>query len=79
VNVINSRDGTALVFDRIGDGPPLVLVGDGPTNRSGQRPLAQLLASRFTVLNYDRLGRGESGNTPTYAVDREVEDRLSHP
>ena len=37
-------------------------------------PLAAELAPAFTVLTYDRRGRGESTDTPPYAVEREVED-----
>jgi pimeloyl-ACP methyl ester carboxylesterase len=36
--------------------------------------LAQEMASDFMVLNFDRRGRGDSGDTPPYAVEREVED-----
>jgi pimeloyl-ACP methyl ester carboxylesterase len=36
--------------------------------------MAERLAKRFTVFTYDRRGRGESGDTPPYAIDREVED-----
>jgi pimeloyl-ACP methyl ester carboxylesterase len=36
--------------------------------------LAALLAPRFTVTHYDRRGRGDSGDTEPYAVEREVED-----
>jgi pimeloyl-ACP methyl ester carboxylesterase len=49
-------------------------VGGATQNRSGNADLAALLAPRFTVYNYDRRGRGESGDTPPYAVEREVED-----
>ena len=42
--------------------------------RSTTEPLAQALASQFTVLNYDRRGRGDSGDTAPYAVGREIED-----
>jgi pimeloyl-ACP methyl ester carboxylesterase len=38
------------------------------------RQLAELLAPHFTVITYDRRGRGGSGDTPPYAVEREVED-----
>ena len=71
-----SKDGTAIAFDRIGNGPPVILV-DGALcyrgmGQSGQ--LADLLAQHFTVFTYDRRGRGESGDTAPYAVEREVED-----
>ncbi|MHB1132040.1 MAG: alpha/beta fold hydrolase [Chloroflexota bacterium] len=71
---VRSRDGTTIVFDRLGAGPPLILVCGGSVDRSSNAPLAELLAARFTVFNYDRRGRGESGDTPPYAVEREIED-----
>lgn len=71
-----SQDGTIIAFTRLGHGPPLVLVdgafcyrGNGPTLQ-----LASLLARRFTVYAYDRRGRGESGDSTAYAIQREVED-----
>ena len=42
--------------------------------RSQTEPLARTLAPRFTVLNYDRRGRGDSGDTAPYAVEREIDD-----
>jgi pimeloyl-ACP methyl ester carboxylesterase len=69
-----SPDGTPIAFDRTGDGPPLILVGGALSDRAAAVPLADLLAPRFTVFAYDRRGRGDSGDTPPYAVEREVED-----
>lgn len=69
-----SADGTRIAYDRLGEGPPVLLVSGILSDRSQLRPLAEELAHRFTVLNYDRRGRGQSGNTMPYAVDREVED-----
>ena len=71
-----SKDGTAITFDRIGHGAPVILVDGALCYRGmGQsRQLAELLAAHFTVTTYDRRGRGESGDTPPYAVEREVED-----
>ena len=71
-----SKDGTAIAFDRIGNGLPVILI-DGALcyrgmGQSGQ--LAELLAQHFTVFTYDRRGRGASGDTAPYAVEREVED-----
>ncbi len=71
-----SKDGTAIAFDRIGNGPPVILV-DGALcyrgmGQSGQ--LAELLAQHFTVFTYDRRGRGNSSDTAPYAMEREVED-----
>ncbi len=69
-----SADGTSIAFDRTGEGPPLVLVGGALSDRRAAGPLAALLAGAFTVIGYDRRGRGGSGDTPPYAVEREVED-----
>jgi pimeloyl-ACP methyl ester carboxylesterase len=69
-----SVDGTILAFDRLGDGPPIVMVVGAFNTRSATAPLAQALAQDFGVLNYDRRGRGDSGDTTPYSVDREIED-----
>jgi pimeloyl-ACP methyl ester carboxylesterase len=74
VDTVVSHDGTTIAFDRAGDGPAVVLINAGPTDRNVNAQLAGLLAARFTVLNYDRRGRGGSGDTAPYAVDREYED-----
>ena len=71
---VTSKDGTSIAFDRMGDGPPVILVCGGSVDRMSNAPLAELLASDLTVLNYDRRGRGDSGDTLPYAVEREVED-----
>ncbi len=69
-----SKDGTTIAFDRLGDGPPVILVCGGSVDHTSNAPLAALLAEHFTVFNYHRRGRGDSGDTPPYAVEREVED-----
>lgn len=71
---ITSKDGTTIVFDRTGEGPPLILVGGALNNRASGAPYAEPLAPSFTVYTYDRRGRGDSGDTQPYAVEREVED-----
>ena len=71
-----SKDGTAIAFDLIGQGVPVILV-DGALchRRMGQvEQLAELLAPHFTVITYDRRGRGASGDRAPYAVDREIDD-----
>ena len=71
---VMSRDGTSIAYDRQGAGPPVILVGGGLDDGSENAPLATELADRFTVYNYARRGRGESGDTSPYAVQRELED-----
>jgi pimeloyl-ACP methyl ester carboxylesterase len=70
-----SRDGTRIAYERSGKGPALILVDGAMCYRDSgpMRPLAELLPN-FTVYIYDRRGRGASGNTLPYAVEREVED-----
>ncbi|MFE7131261.1 alpha/beta fold hydrolase [Streptomyces sp. NPDC057638] len=69
-----SADGTRIVYERRGDGPALVLVGGALGTAANDEPLAALLAARFAVHIYDRRGRGASGDTAPYAVEREIED-----
>jgi pimeloyl-ACP methyl ester carboxylesterase len=49
-------------------------VGGAAVDRSENAPLAAELSRSFTAYNYDRRGRGDSGDTPPYAVEREFED-----
>ncbi len=74
MNEVTSKDGTTIAFDRLGAGPPVILVCGGSTDRMANAQLAQLLAPHLTVFNYDRRGRGDSGDAAPYAVEREVED-----
>ena len=74
MNIVTSVDGTTIAFDRLGSGPPVIVVGGQLCDRSLTRPTAEALAKHFSVFNYDRRGRGDSGDTPPYDPDREVED-----
>ena len=73
---VTSKDGTTIAFDVQGVGPPLILVDGALTTRTSEfRPaLMTLLAPHYAVYSYDRRGRGESGDTQPYAVEREIED-----
>ena len=71
---VTSKDGTTIAFDRSGEGPPLVLVGGALADRLAAARLSAQLAAHFTVIAYDRRGRGDSGDTAPYAVEREIED-----
>lgn len=72
---VTSADGTTIGYDRLGDGGPVVvLVGGGLDDGSENIPLGKWLADAFTVVNYRRRGRGDSGDVAPYAVQREVED-----
>jgi len=74
MDTVTSADGTTIAFDRFGGGPPVIMAAAAFNTRSGTEPLAMALAPHFTVLNYDRRGRGDSGDTAPYAVGREIDD-----
>jgi pimeloyl-ACP methyl ester carboxylesterase len=71
---LTSTDGTTIAYQRSGGGPALILVVGAFCDRSSTAGLTPLLASDFTVYEYDRRGRGSSGDSPDYSVDREVDD-----
>src|SRR6266487_4193814 len=73
---VTSADGTAIAYEKNGAGPALVVVDGALTTRtsSSKAELIALLSPRLTVYTYDRRGRGDSGDTPPYAVAREIED-----
>ncbi|MFB9470950.1 alpha/beta fold hydrolase [Nonomuraea salmonea] len=74
--VVASADGTPIVFGRCGSGPAVVLVQGAFADRSDptMAAIAAGLSRWFTVYAYDRRGRGDSGDTAPYAVEREIED-----
>jgi pimeloyl-ACP methyl ester carboxylesterase len=74
MRTVTSRDGTRIAFDQSGEGPPVILVVGAFNTRSTGAPLAAALAPHYTVITYDRRGRGDSGDTDSYAIEREIED-----
>lgn len=76
MRAVTSKDGTLIAFDQSGQGPVVILVSGALGVRSHPMftQLTAQLAPYFTVFNYDRRGRGDSGDTPPYAVEREIED-----
>jgi pimeloyl-ACP methyl ester carboxylesterase len=74
MNTVHSKDGTPIAYDRVGQGPNLILVTGAFVTRSDSASLAASLSPYFSVFTYDRRGRGESGDTAPYAIEREVED-----
>ncbi|MEU0564724.1 alpha/beta fold hydrolase [Nonomuraea sp. NPDC005983] len=76
MSTVTSTDGTTIAYDRVGQGPAVVLVDGALCHRASgpNTPLAQALSRHFTVYTYDRRGRGESGDTAPFAPQREIED-----
>ncbi|WP_290060152.1 alpha/beta fold hydrolase [Amycolatopsis solani] len=71
---VTSADGTPIFFEQRGSGAPVILVGGAFNDRTTVAGLASVLADDFTTIAYDRRGRGDSGDTPSYAMEREIED-----
>src|SRR5215207_7139059 len=76
MNTARSTDGTAIAYQTCGEGPPLILVDGALCYREmgPSRALADVLSEHFTVIRYDRRGRGESTDTAPYSVEREIDD-----
>lgn len=76
MNTTTSNDGTTIAYDRTGSGPALILVDGAMCHRDfgPSRDLAKALEGHFTVYTYDRRGRGSSGDTGAYSIEREIED-----
>ncbi|GHO97133.1 alpha/beta hydrolase [Reticulibacter mediterranei] len=74
MRTVISKDGTPIAFDQSGQGPALILVAGATATRLAEASVAAALAPAFTAFAYDRRGRGDSGDTAPYAVEREVED-----
>ncbi|MCT9931795.1 alpha/beta hydrolase [Planotetraspora sp. A-T 1434] len=77
MTTVTAKDGTPIAFERHGEGTPLILV-DGAISYRAFNPLGpqlgDLLGASHTVYAYDRRGRGDSGDTAPYSVEREIED-----
>ncbi|MEU7786771.1 alpha/beta hydrolase [Amycolatopsis sp. NPDC049159] len=71
---VTSADGTPIFFEQRGSGAPVILVGGAFNDRTTVAGLAEVLAADFTTIAYDRRGRGDSGDSPDYALEREIED-----
>ncbi|MEP6954477.1 MAG: alpha/beta hydrolase [Solirubrobacteraceae bacterium] len=76
MNTVQSADGTTIAYERLGEGdrPPVIVVGGALCDRGRMRPVCAALAAHATVFNYDRRGRGDSGEGDGHDVAREIED-----
>jgi pimeloyl-ACP methyl ester carboxylesterase len=79
MQTVTSKDGTTIAFDQSGQGSAIILVGGMFEQRAMDSETAQLaayplLSQHFTVIHYDRRGRGDSTDTLPFALEREIED-----
>lgn len=71
---VQSADRTTIAYEKTGTGPALIVIGGAFNTRQSPADLVPLLATHFSVYAYDRRGRGDSTDTPPFAIEREVED-----
>lgn len=74
---VTSKDGTTIAFDKVGSGSAVILINGAMSFRAFDptfAQLAELLGKDFTVYNYDRRGKGESGDTQPFTKNCEIED-----
>lgn len=71
---VTSKDGTKIAYEKTGSGPAIILVGTTASDHHDLDGIAEWLAKDFTVYNYDRRGRGESGDTQPYSPALEIDD-----
>jgi pimeloyl-ACP methyl ester carboxylesterase len=74
IDKLRSADGTVIACERSGSGPNLVIVNGALSDRRSAAGLRSHLDPSFTVIAYDRRGRGESGDAEGYAPEREMDD-----
>lgn len=74
MKTVTSKDGTIIAYEKVGDGPAVIMVEGATATRSASETLANLLSSQFSVYYYDRRGRGDSTDTQPYSVEKEIED-----
>lgn len=76
MKAVRSKDGTMIAYDKTGQGPAVILVSGAFSYRKFPAlvQLAEVLSEQFTVYNYDRRGRGKSGDNQPYATQREIEE-----
>ncbi len=71
---VTSTDGTTIAYEKTGSGPAIIVISATAADHTGVASVAAALSEHFTVINYDRRGRGVSGNPQPYGPAREIDD-----
>jgi pimeloyl-ACP methyl ester carboxylesterase len=71
---VTSKDGRPIAYWQSGEGPPLVLVHGTTADHSRWAPVLPAFEQHFSVYAVDRRGRGGSGDSEDYSIEREFED-----
>lgn len=69
-----SKDGTQIVYEKLGNGRPLIIIGGSLADHQMYVPLATELSRQFEVFNYDRRNRGKSGTSVNHTIEEELQD-----
>jgi pimeloyl-ACP methyl ester carboxylesterase len=72
--IVTATDGTPIAYQRGGEGPPLVLVHGTSADHTRWKPVLPTFEEHFSVCTIDRRGRGASGDSEEYSIEREFED-----
>ncbi len=76
MEVVRSR-GLAIAYERVGEGPPLVLVHGAAVDSRMWRPQLAALADEFTVCAWDEPGAGRSSDVPAHFALADYADCLA--
>lgn len=73
---VSSKDGSKIAYDSLGSGPLLVYITGAICHRNFKPVLddAKFFSQDFTVINYDRRGRGDSQDIQPYSLQKEIDD-----
>jgi pimeloyl-ACP methyl ester carboxylesterase len=74
LSTVTSADGTTIAYEETGSGPAIIVVSNVAEDRTGVAGIAKALSERFTVISFDRRGRGASGDPQPYDPAREIDD-----
>lgn len=74
LSTVTSADGTAIAYRKTGSGPAVIVISNVAEDHTGVVGVAEALFKDFTVISFDRRGRGASGDPQPYDPAREIED-----
>ena len=73
-----SADGTGIAYWRLGLGPTVLIVHGNGGDHTPWAPLIAGISPCCTVVIFDRRGRGRNVDTLPHALERELEDVVTH-
>ncbi|WP_245713374.1 alpha/beta fold hydrolase [Nocardia rhamnosiphila] len=74
MQTVTSADGTTIAYEKTGSGPAIIVISNVAEDHTGVAGLAKALSEHFTVIAFDRRGRGASGDPQPYDPARELDD-----